>query len=199
MQLGTDEENELPVQGNSGGRKRVKILKDSFTGRVQVVHLNESQSECREIRVRSLGPRICGFCLCDRRLLKLRETKTRKEGDHNDRLVVLESGLKTENSESYISIATHCNFCGSCYVDVDHHCNFLGYLYLIMISTFLCLAFFRVCIGIGNRRLFSFYLSLVIFSLMVYFCTSRWVAERVYCSGYSSYVSFDYILLHFYF
>jgi hypothetical protein len=142
---GTDEENDaLSLEEvHSSGKRAVKIIKDSFTGKVQIVNLTKqsttAQNVTNVVRLRTLGPKLCGNCLCDKRLVRLKShtathnlRKPAKNGEFLDLELSCGDGVAGA-AETFISIATHCNFCQVCVVDVDQHCSYLGYSYLFVL------------------------------------------------------------------
>jgi hypothetical protein len=135
---GTDEENDMLSKGDDkliAKGSGVKFIKDSFTGKVKVVRLNRNEGGSdsqpdSQIRVRTLGPRLCGACTCDKRLVRLigasKESKGRKKSIAAFDVESVSNEAKVDCETSTISIATHCRFCEVCVIDVDHHCSFLG-------------------------------------------------------------------------
>ena len=85
---GTDEENaeqNMHLEGSTitttATGDEMKIYKDPYTGKIQVVRVRKSEEDDEEgdgssKRIRSLGPRICGHCLCDKRIISLAPTSS---------------------------------------------------------------------------------------------------------------------------
>eukprot|EP01039_Chlorochromonas_danica_P004687 gene4687-5134_t len=104
---GTDEENQIgsAAQEAVEVRARRRVTKDSFTGRIVVLPSPTSAAAAEKScagevrRARTLGPRLCGVCLVDKRC---------------------------RGSAGNISLASHCSYCGLCVLDLDHHCDYLG-------------------------------------------------------------------------
>ncbi len=100
---------------NPQSPKRSVFVKDQFTGvlkRVAVEDLAETTSPGKKaVRKRTLGPRLCGTCLTDKRGVGP-ATSSASGG--------------ASSAGTVISMATHCSCCGVCVVDQDHHSNFMG-------------------------------------------------------------------------
>lgn len=119
---------------------RVAVVKDAFTGRVSVTRqrivtsddLASSSASTSTgslgvtetvIRVRALGPRICGHCLSDKRCV---ETMTLAPQQRRQRQQSNSGSHGNNNTVTRIAIATHCPYCNLCVLDQDHHCAYLG-------------------------------------------------------------------------
>lgn len=148
---GNDEEtNDVGNRMNDNGQN--KIIKDSFTGKIEIVRPSNGSldDEDEEPKARTLGPKICGHCLCDKRSITYLPKGNAKESDS---LIG-----NTEQTMGIISLATHCHYCNQCVIDQDHHSIFLGQ-----------------CIGKGNRREFVFLLLLGFITNMLYFGAMKYI------------------------
>lgn len=139
---GTDEENDLLAKSHgksidgyvnsnatTGSQSQNKIVKDNFTGKIQILKSSSKDGESNQqdgdvesesgmkngVRVRTVGPRVCGVCLSDKRMITYVNNTA-----SNGKKAVANQGMPV------ISMATHCNYCKMCVVDQDHHCVFLG-------------------------------------------------------------------------
>lgn len=126
------------------------------------------------VRLRSLGPRLCGHCLSDKRCVEILKGPGRSQrgglghSSHSGADAFDGSGHSGggggDGPRTAISIATHCNYCQTCVLDQDHHCPYL-----------------HTCIGRGNRRLFVLFQSLLCAACLLYFGCSRYVAYDTLC------------------
>lgn len=116
---GTDEENSS-VSGNFEG-KRVRIMKDSFTGTVKIVRGEDGKATDVDLRTRSSGPELCCSCICDQRLLVVpdRTIATRRD-------VEIADESSTSSSPKRFAFARHCSFCEGCMIESDYHIEYLG-------------------------------------------------------------------------
>jgi hypothetical protein len=115
---GTDEENTSLSQCDN---RRVRIMKDIFTGAVKILRDERHLSDVGDVRLRTPGPELCCTCLCDKRVCILGERRTRPRND-------VESGNSGRGVSTDVvsSCAMHCHFCQSCVVESGHHVKFLG-------------------------------------------------------------------------
>lgn len=147
---GNDEENNEFSQSKDSNQN--KIIKDSFTGKIEIVRSTHSigDAEDDQPKARTFGPKICGHCLCDKRsityLPKLLPKNSDTQVDNAD------------NAVGIISLATHCHYCNQCVVDQDHHSIFLGQ-----------------CIGKGNRKEFVFLLAFGSITNLLYFIAMKYI------------------------
>jgi hypothetical protein len=129
-----DEEADLLALGadsskhnHSGSRSPKRVfVKDAFTGALNRVTAEEFDQLSNgrigtAYRKRSLGPRLCGSCLTDKRSVASVPAGSSSVASNT---ASKKGGMITP--DSVISIATHCNCCGVCVVDQDQHCLFLG-------------------------------------------------------------------------
>jgi hypothetical protein len=177
-------------QQSGSNNMRLQVVKDAFTGRVSVVrqkivsgdddydtsksHSQNSSHHHKHtdaiVRLRSLGPRLCGHCLTDKRCIEvLSNTGRRQISNQSDSLHGNSSSHMHQNSstgtpKTAISIANHCTYCQACILDQDHHCAYLN-----------------VCIGRGNRRLFVLFQLALSLTCFTYFFTSRFLLFDTLC------------------
>jgi hypothetical protein len=102
-------------------------------------HSNHSNNQDQDlieeiIRIRSLGPRICGHCLCDKRIIQFLHTHQPIKNNNSDNNNI--------NPRSVISLASHCHYCQQCVIDQDHHCSYLGYVLCTIIIYYVLLYYF---------------------------------------------------------
>lgn len=141
----TDEEADLLAAtssaasgGSSKGKGKSVFVKDPATGQLRRVSADEYSQMMQRmelpgganrgpVRKRTLGPRLCGTCLTDRRAIVSVPAATSGGGSTRSSNGGSKKGGPSAPIESTaISIATHCNCCGMCVVDQDHHCMYLG-------------------------------------------------------------------------
>lgn len=184
---GTDEElkektgcKEETTLSKSSSKNR--LVRNAFTGKVDLVKVEKPMisdlEEWEESRIRSLGPKICGHCLCDKRSFttieptstvstnKANNTKSTNNSTTNSSTSSTNTASTNTTSNQKISIATHCNFCNACVIDPDHHCTYLAN-----------------CVGRNNRRLFLGFLLLMATTNIFYFMISKWFHYSNYCHG----------------
>lgn len=116
---GTDEENDEDLPQDQAQAQQT-ITKDAFTGQILV---STPEGVGRGRKPRTLGPRLCGICLADKRAV----------------------------TERGISIATHCVYCRACVADADHHCDYLNncvgrgnrraFVCFLFLAAFACLGY----------------------------------------------------------
>eukprot|EP01038_Epipyxis_sp_PR26KG_P011805 gene11805-15797_t len=185
--LGEETDNEdHPILNNNRTRRSGKYLRNLVTGDMiktsidDNVNIEAGLRERTRKSARSLGPRLCGTCLCDKRFHNMMlnnnlSIHSGSNGNHKPGRSMFDSSLSTTDQNIYnashfhmngnVSIATHCNFCGCCVIDVDHHCSYLG-----------------SCIGIGNKRMF--WLCLISGSIhgLLMFFISKSVQYQKHCN-----------------
>lgn len=149
---GTDEETISIMKEGGGDGVQNKIIKDAFTGRIEIVRptVGASDDECVP-KARTLGPKICGHCLSDKRSISYHSRVPDKENQGS-------AASLSEHAVGIISLATHCHYCNQCVIDQDHHSIFLGQ-----------------CIGKGNRREFVILLICASITNLLYFCAMKYI------------------------